>query len=259
MARESRLHPNRAPFSRKIETDALRTELLIDLLITVAHNNSIVNKDRTGQMEKLVERDRKRAERLRPEERQKQLLACAVREFARIGIEATVHADVAREADVSVPTVFIYFPTREVLINSVIAEVERFMLQLIEHAVDKKSASSEKIRSILLAFADAVNTSPNYVKLWMNWSTIIAEPTWSHYVAYQDDILARFETLIEEGKAAGGVHHDVDATMGAHLIMGSGHMIAQMKFRHRDDAMVETFIQTLIERALFTTGRAITI
>jgi hypothetical protein len=39
--------------------------------------------------------------------------------------------------------------------------------------------------------------------------------------------------------------------MGAHLIMGSGHMIAQMKFRQRDDRLVENFIQTLIGRSLF--------
>lgn len=200
-------------------------------------------------MEKVIERGRKRAERLQPIERRRQLLACAVCEFARIGIGSAVHADVARKAGVSVPTVFQYFPTREILINSVIAEVEQFLFQLIEKSVDRNVASTEQIRSILLAFAAAVDAYPDYVKIWMNWSTIIAEPTWTHYVIFQDKVLARFETLIEQGKASGDIPRDIDAVLDAHLIMGSGHMIAQMKFRHRDDAMVESFIESLIERA----------
>jgi TetR/AcrR family transcriptional regulator, hemagglutinin/protease regulatory protein len=196
-------------------------------------------------MEQVIKPSRKRAERLRPEQRQRQLLACAVREFARMGIGSAVHADVAREAGVSVPTVFQYFSTREILMTSVISEIERFLLRIIEGAVTKKATSTEKIRSILIAFAAAIDASPDYIKIWMNWSTIIAEPTWPQYVTFQDKVLARLEALIEEGKTAGEIRREIDAKMGAHLIMGSGHMIAQMKFCHRDDAMVENFIQTL--------------
>jgi len=200
-------------------------------------------------MGKVLERGRKRAGRLQPEERQKQLLACAVREFARLGIGSAVHADVAREAGVSVPTVFQYFSTREILTTSVIAEVERFLLQLIEEAAENETSSIDKIHAILVAFATAVDAYPDYIKIWMNWSTIIAEPTWPHYVAFQDKNLARFETLIEEAKIAGEISQNIDSTMGAHLIIGSGSMIAQMKFRHRDDAVVDNFIRSLIERA----------
>ena len=213
-------------------------------------NNNIVNMGKRETMDKLIER--KRAGRLQPEQRRQQLLACAVREFARIGIGSAVHADVAREAGVSVPTVFQYFPTREILTTSVIAEVERFLLDILKETIGKKTSSAETIREILIGFTDAIDAYPDYIKIWMNWSTIIEGSTWPHYVKFQDRVLAKFEALIEQGKQAGEVHKEIDATMGAHLIMGSGHMIAQMKFRHRDDAMVEHFIQSLIERALFT-------
>ena len=203
-------------------------------------------------MEIAIEGDRKRAGRLRPEDRQKQLLKCAIKEFAGIGIGATVHADVARRAHVSVPTVFQYFSSRELLIISVISEVERFLIDILNNAVVETSTSAENIRAILEAFAAAVDERPDYIKIWMNWSTIVAEPTWSRYVKFQDSVLTQFEKLIEQGKTAGDIHLEIDATMGAHLIMGSGHMIAQMKFRHRDDEMVDTFIRSLISRALFS-------
>ena len=203
-------------------------------------------------MGKLVEPLRKRAERLPPEQRRKQLLECAVREFARSGISAAVHADVARDANVSVPTVFQYFATSEILTTEVVAEVERFLLSILDETISNTTSSTDTIRAVLLGFANAVDAYPDYIKIWMNWSTIIDGPTWPSYVKFQDRVLAKFEALIEQGKRTGEVHNEIDETMGAHLIMGSGHMIAQMKFRHRNDEMVERFIQSLIERALFT-------
>ena len=203
-------------------------------------------------MQQLVEPPRKRAERLQPEKRRQQLLECAIREFARSGIGAAVHADVAREASVSVPTVFQYFATSEILITEVITEVERFLLKILDETIGTTGSSTDTIRAVLLGFANAVDTYPDYIKIWMNWSTIIDGPTWPSYIKFQDRVLAKFETLIQQGKSAGEVHKEIDPTMGAHLIMGSGHMIAQMKFRHRDDTMVDRFIQSLIERALFT-------
>ncbi len=212
----------------------------------------LVNKGRPSKIDEPAEPSRKRAGRLQPEQRRKQLLICAVQEFSRTGIGSTVHADIARRAGVSVPTVFQYFATREILTFEVIAEVEQFLLKILDETIGKAGSSTDTIRSVLLGFADAVDTYPDYIKIWMNWSTILDGPTWPSYIEFQDRVLAKFETLIEQSKAAGEVHDEIDATMGAHLIMGSGHMIAQMKFRHRDDAMVERFIQSLIERALFT-------
>ncbi|MGY9003943.1 MAG: TetR family transcriptional regulator, partial [Rhodospirillales bacterium] len=60
-------------------------------------------------MDQVVQLEGKRAGRLPPQERQQQLLRCAVQVFAQLGIGAAVHADVAREAEVSVATVFTYF------------------------------------------------------------------------------------------------------------------------------------------------------
>ncbi len=199
---------------------------------------------------------RRRAQRLPPEERHRRLLVCALEVFARLGVGSTVHADVAREAAVSVPTVFTYFPTREILTTAVLAEVERFLLQLMAESVTGEPSSAARIGAILRAFAHAVDDHADYIRVWMDWSTIVAEPTWSRYIAFQDRILANFEELIAQGQATEEIDRGVDAIMGAHLIMGSGHMIAQMKFRHRDDGMIEHFIDTVIGRALFDAAGA---
>lgn len=197
---------------------------------------------------------RKRAVRTPAKLRQAQLLVCAVKVFARLGIGRAVHADVAREAHVSVPTVFSYFPTGDSLKEAVVAEVDRFLVLLVSTAMRDRVESEVRLKSILRAFADAVESEPDYLKVWMDWSTVISEPTWSKYEAFQDHILETFATLIERGKADGTLRHDLNATIGAHLVMGAGHMIAQMIFRHRDAKLVDEFIDNVVHNALFADG-----
>ena len=67
-----------------------------------------------------------RARRLSPTERRTQLLTCALRVFARRGLGEARHAEIAKEAGVSIPAVFFYFPTRADLVDAVLCEVERF-------------------------------------------------------------------------------------------------------------------------------------
>lgn len=195
---------------------------------------------------------RKRANRTPPELRHAQLLACAIKVFARLGIGRAVHADVAREARVSVSTVFGYFPSGDALKTDVVAEVDRFLMLLVNTATREATTSEERLKAIVRAFARAVDTHSDYIKIWMDWSTVIAAPTWAKYEAFQDHILETFAILIEQGKADGTLRIDLNATIGAHMIMGAGHMIAQMKFRHRDDQLIDEFIDNIVHKALFT-------
>ena len=47
-----------------------------------------------------------------------------MRVFARRGLGAARHAEIAKEAGVSVPAVFFYFPTREELVTAVFASAQ---------------------------------------------------------------------------------------------------------------------------------------
>jgi TetR/AcrR family transcriptional regulator, hemagglutinin/protease regulatory protein len=193
---------------------------------------------------------RPRANRMPPEKRRAQLLDCAVTLFAELGIGRTVHSDVALAAGVSVPTVFFYFESSDALKEAVVVEVARFLEEIVAAAEQEPGAGIEKLLSILRAFAGAVDSRPDYIKVWLDWSTVIAEPTWSKYEKFQDHILHALETLIERGKRDGAVEETLNSTIGAHIIMGSGHMIAQMKFRNCDEALVDEFIDTIVHRTL---------
>ena len=76
----------------------------------------------------------RRRTRLSPEARRSQLMECAIEVFSRRGIGRAGHAEIAEQAKVSVATVFNYFNTREELVDEVLAEIERFVNQMLSQA-----------------------------------------------------------------------------------------------------------------------------
>ena len=83
-----------------------------------------------------------------PEARKKELFTVGIEAFAERGIGRATHADIAERAGVSVPTVFNYFPNRELLVE-----------MIIKHSVD---TVRERIRS---AFLSHPNSDPRIVLL----------------------------------------------------------------------------------------------
>jgi len=193
---------------------------------------------------------KERATRMPPAERRQQLSRCAVRVFARYGLGNAGHAQVADEAGVSTPTVFLYLPNREALIDCVLAEVDAYLVNLIDNAAAGEVTASGKLLAIMQAFAKAIDSDPDYINIFLNWSTVVNQETWPQYVDFQDRILAMFETIIDEGVDAGEIPPEVNSVSGAHLVMGSAHMIAQMKFRGREQREIDGFITALLHGAL---------
>ncbi|MGE0487547.1 MAG: TetR/AcrR family transcriptional regulator [Gammaproteobacteria bacterium] len=192
----------------------------------------------------------RRRSRLNPERRFAQLLDCAIKVFARTGLASGVHAQVAEEAHVAVSTAFVYFPTREALVDAVVTEVDRYLVELVANAAQKRKPAADKLLAILHAFSMTVDQAPDYIKIWLNWSTDVDDATWARYVDFQDRILAAFDAIITRGKARGEIADNVNAALSAHLVMSAGHMIAQMKFRGRDQQEVDEFLRVLIRGAV---------
>ncbi|HTR63449.1 MAG TPA: TetR/AcrR family transcriptional regulator [Candidatus Binataceae bacterium] len=205
-------------------------------------------------MKKTVRRPnparRKRANRLEQTERRAQLLRCAVRVFARRGLGAARHAEIAQEAGVSVPTVFFYFPTREELVSAVLDEVDRFLMEMAEriHASDRPAPD------ILLeharAFAASVDTHPDFARVWLDWSTAIREEMWPRYLDFQERMVAILARTIRRWLDERGAANDVEIEDDARLMVAAAHMVAQMKFTRVPPEKLDHFLNTLVSAAL---------
>ena len=151
---------------------------------------------------------RRRARPLERPERQALLLECAIRVFARRGLGSARHSEIAREAKVSVPTVFFYFPTREALLSDVLEEVARFFTEMAETIHDQHRPAPEIILEHTRAFADAIATHPDYTRVLLEWSTALRDEVWPLYLQFQEKIVRTSRERFGDGewkRAAGAI------------------------------------------------------
>ncbi|MCC6706739.1 MAG: TetR/AcrR family transcriptional regulator [Gammaproteobacteria bacterium] len=195
------------------------------------------------------------ARRLNPTARRAQLLACAMQVFARRGLGAARHAEVAEVAGMSVATVFVYFPTRELLVRAVLDEVARFIHDDVLVPIQRDTVSApEVLRESAAAFADSIDRHPDHARVWLDWSTAVRDDVWPLYLEFQERIQTLLVSTTERGKREGSLSADLDSEDAARLLIGAAYMIAQMKIAEIDSARVRHFIESLVAGFLFRPG-----
>ena len=193
---------------------------------------------------------RERAARMAPAERRRQLVDCTIAVLARHGLGNAGHAQVADAAGVATATVFAYLPTRQALLDAALGAVDGFLAGMVNDAIASESGATRRLLAVTRAYARAIDARPDVIKVFLNWSTVVSEETWPAYVDFQDRIFAALEAVIRDGIDAGEVDPSIDPVLGAHLVMGAAHMIAQMKFRGRGDQQIDDFLRALIRGVL---------
>ncbi len=193
---------------------------------------------------------RRRAPALDRIERRALLLRCALRVFARRGIGAGRHAEIAREARVSVPTVFFYFPTRKALVGAVLQEVARFFTEIAETIHDQHRPAPEIILEHTRAFADAVGTHPDHTRVLLEWSTAVRDEVWPLYLRFQEKIVAMIARTIRRWRMETASERDPDAENDARVIAATGYVLVQMKLANLPASRIERFLGTLVRDTL---------
>jgi len=193
---------------------------------------------------------RRRARPLDKAERRAALLQCAVRVFSRRGIGAARHAEIARRARVSVPTVFFYFPTRKALVNAVLEEVARFFTEMAETAHAKRGPAPEIILEHMRAFAEGVDTHPDHTRVLLEWSTALRDEVWPLFLRFQEKVIATIARTIRRWRMESGSDRDPEAEDDARVIAATGYVLVQMKVARLPNSRIERFLQTLVRDTL---------
>ena len=193
---------------------------------------------------------RRRAPALDKAERHALLLRCALRVFARRGLGAARHAEIARIARVSVPTVFVYFPTRKALVNAVLEEVARFFTEMTDTVHSKHGSAPELILEHMRAFAAAVDTHPDHTRVLLEWSTALRDEVWPLFLRLQEKTIATIARTIRRWRMESGSERDPDAEDDARVIAATGYVLVQMKVAKLPNARIERFLHTLVRDTL---------
>ncbi|GAB6263361.1 TetR/AcrR family transcriptional regulator [Photobacterium sp. CCB-ST2H9] len=158
-------------------------------------------------MDTIVKKTRTR---LSPEKRKQQLLKCALEVFARRGIGRAGHADIADMANVSVATVFNYFPTREALVEQVLYQVERKFNELLNLCLGEEHDTIHGHLSCITGYLiDAVIEQQDWLKVWFEWSTSVRTETWPQFLDANQPNLKQVTNIFELGKQNGQLSTDI--------------------------------------------------
>ena len=199
-------------------------------------------------MNGTVEKNRSRARRMSPVERKSQLLRAALKVSAEKGLGACYHRDLAEMTGVSVPTAFHYFPTSDDLVSSVIDEVTRFLIDFVQvHIVDVEEPGAIAVHDMLIAFADAIDESPDAIKIWLHWSAGIQEQYWKNYLAFCNEAFAAIAVLVERGIEDGSMHPDLDPECANKIIYNCANLIATARFAGGTKKEVRKIVNSLVD------------
>ena len=135
--------------------------------------------------------------RLTPEKRKEQLLACALDIFAKRGLSRAGHAEIAESAQVSVATVFNYFPSREALVDHVLSHVRQTFAQHIHSVNTKKITPKAKLIAISELQINAALNQENWLKIWYEWSTTASNENGFDFVKARNALLRQYSLVFE--------------------------------------------------------------
>ncbi len=184
--------------------------------------------------------------RLPPEERRAQLLAIAIDVFAERGIGAARHAEIAERAGVAVSTTFVYFPTREQLVDAVLDEVARFLLELLERLHGQEKPCVEILREAGPLFLDLLESHRSHVLVWLEWGAAVREDVWPRYRAFTENAVAITQRTLLRGQEEGSVAPDADTESLARLFASSTQSIARQALGDVDRATGRRFQETVL-------------
>ncbi|MFQ2824607.1 MULTISPECIES: TetR/AcrR family transcriptional regulator [Aeromonas] len=170
----------------------------------------------------------RRRTRLSPEARRSQLMECAIEVFSRRGIGRAGHAEIAEQAKVSVATVFNYFNTREELVDEVLAEIERFVNQMLSQAYGDHGSIFDKIQRHVRLSVDAAYDQPDYAGIWLEWSSSVREEVWPRYTRLLDQCLELIASELQTAMDAGEITSVLSAQDLARSLTGFGYVMMQM-------------------------------
>ncbi len=188
--------------------------------------------------------------RLPPEERRRQLLEVAIDVFAERGIGAARHAEIAERAGVAVSTTFVYFPTRQQLVDDVLDEVGRFLTASLERIHGQSKSCPEILREVGDGFLELLESHRSHVLVWLEWGAAVREDVWARYREFTETAVDITRETLERGQKEGTVSAGADTESLARLFASSSQSIARLALGEGDGPTVRRFQETVLNAIL---------
>ena len=186
---------------------------------------------------------RSRAAQMLPQERRQQLLRAGVASFAAKGIDGTKHSDLARACQVSVPTVFSYFPNRQALVSSVLEDVGN---TVVENVLTPALAlpRSEQLPATAPLLIELAERNPDCVKVWLMWSMHFAPGIRAQFQAFEQRMITILADMFANDVPG---HNEDNLHDRARMLLASSAFLAKMVFDGVSEKRRQDFVSHVLK------------
>ena len=161
--------------------------------------------------------------RLNADERKAQILRCATMVFARSNYRGAGIAEIAREAGISEPTVYKYFPSKKQLFLEILKKVGEVTLRQWQETAEGEPDAASLLREIAKTQFEATMSRPELLKVQFQALSEtddeeirgLLRENFSSYVAF-------ITTTVRKGQAQGRIDTGVDVGAMAWNILAIG-------------------------------------
>ena len=180
-------------------------------------------------------------------ERRKTILNSAKKLILTQGVEHVSMEDIARKAELSKATVYLYFSGKEVLLNEICEEAARDFLEhfipLLETGFNGITALKHFWRGYVELFGNSDEMIIIFkVRIFLNsWLPIIS-PEKESKSPYVDAILKTMKAIIDQCKADGVFDSNLDSDMATRLLISMFYVIVENAARISPEARRSPFI-----------------
>jgi TetR/AcrR family fatty acid metabolism transcriptional regulator len=189
----------------------------------------------------------------RQADRRGQILAAAVKVFAKKGFHASRVGDVAEEAGVAYGLVYHYYKSKEDLLETIFRTTWTEMLARVREVEEAGVPASEAVRQVTALLLRTWRRDPDLVRV------LVREVTRSQHVQREVEEITHamqaLENLVRRGQESGEFRADLDPRLAAVVFYGAldevltGWVLGQLPDRDEDIARAERNVV-----ALLTTG-----
>ncbi|ANU37420.1 LuxR/HapR/OpaR family quorum-sensing transcriptional regulator [Vibrio scophthalmi] len=183
-------------------------------------------------MDSIAKRPRTR---LSPKKRKQQLMDISLDVFARRGIGRGGHADIAEIAQVSVATVFNYFPTREDLVDDVLNYVVRQFSNFLSDNIDLDLHAKQNLANLTSEMVNLIAEDCHWLKVWFEWSASTRDEVWPLFVSTNRTNQLLVQNMFIKAMERGEVCNDHDPADLATLFHGICYSLFVQANRHTDE------------------------
>jgi TetR/AcrR family hemagglutinin/protease transcriptional regulator len=184
--------------------------------------------------------------RLSPQKRKTQLLDLAIEVFAEKGIGRGGHADIAELSQVSVATVFNYFPTREDLVDDVLQRVITKFEQFVVSTIDSEAHAKQNLQDLTEGVVNLVLTKQHWIKVWFEWSASTRSEVWPLFVTSNALVTKHIQIMFEQAIERGEICDQHETEHLAKMLYGILYTVFTQASREPDIDALESLTNSVL-------------